>query len=78
MDSLLASGSSTPDKARPRICLASIQLAGFGPSSGLGFLVSSPVETPPEAGSEATLVLAAEQPAEALALAPFLPASRSK
>ncbi|MDD2677184.1 MAG: glycosyltransferase [Methylacidiphilaceae bacterium] len=74
MDSLPASGSSAPGRARPRICLATIELAGFGPSSGLGSLVSSLAETLAEAGWEATVVLAAEQPVDSLTLAPLVEA----
>ncbi|VVM06575.1 glycosyltransferase, partial [Methylacidimicrobium tartarophylax] len=74
MDSLSASDSSAPGKARPRICLATIELAGFGPSSGLGSLVASLAETLAETGWEATVVLAGEQPAEAHALAPLVEA----
>ncbi|MDD2676571.1 MAG: hypothetical protein PHP75_03765 [Methylacidiphilaceae bacterium] len=43
--------------------------AGFGPSSGLGSLVSSLAQTLAEAGWEATVVLAAEQPVDTLVLA---------
>ncbi|CAB4242790.1 protein of unknown function [Methylacidimicrobium sp. AP8] len=74
MDSLPASGSSAPGRARPRICLATLELAGFGPSSGLGSLVSSLAETLAEAGWEATVVLAAEQPVDSLPLAPLVEA----
>ncbi|QSR84389.1 glycosyltransferase [Methylacidimicrobium sp. B4] len=69
MDSLPLSNPPAPGKVRPRICLATTELAGFGPSSGLGSLVSSLAETLAEAGREVTVVLARDQPPEAIELA---------
>ncbi|MGD9897382.1 MAG: glycosyltransferase [Candidatus Methylacidiphilaceae bacterium] len=65
MESLPSSAPSAPHPARLRVGLVTGELAGVGPSSGLGSLVASLAETLTEAGFEMTVVLAPEKPAEA-------------
>ena len=68
MDSLPLSAAA-PALDRLRVCLLTTELAGFGPSSGLGSLVASLAETLTEAAWEVTVVVASEKPVETLALA---------
>ncbi len=68
MDSLPLSAAA-PALDRLRVCLLTTELAGFGPSSGLGSLVASLAETLTEAAWEVTVMLASEKPVETLALA---------
>ncbi len=74
MDSLPAFPSLARDKPRGRICLATHELTGVGPSSGLGSLVASLAETLAEAGWEPTVMLAAEQQGESLEISQLVEA----
>ncbi|MGD9897419.1 MAG: glycosyltransferase [Candidatus Methylacidiphilaceae bacterium] len=64
-----SSAPSAPHPGRLRVGLVTGELAGIGPSSGLGSLVASLAEALADADLEVTVVLAPERPVEAQDLA---------